>query len=114
MYTLIIRPCIPNINCASQTKIKKLQAIQKRFLRIALKTPMAHAKQTTLCHWNTIPDHMDQRPISKFSFKISLIEGAFHFKIGEKTKNRRLKSCLPQDALLLPELSSSSSVTSDQ
>jgi hypothetical protein len=54
---------------------------------------MVHAKHTTpQQHWNTIPNRMDQfnEQFKKFHSKLNTTEGALHFKIGKRTKNRRL------------------------
>lgn len=110
MYTLIIRPLITqrilSIDNRILTKIKKLQTIQKKCLRIARKTPIVHSKQTTpQRHWNTIPEYMDQRPISKFLFKIKLNRRSPSFQNRGKNQKPQIKAMSPTGRPLLPELS---------
>jgi hypothetical protein len=118
IYTSIIRPLItyacPIWATASQTKIKKLQTIQNKFLRIALKAPW-FMRNTQIHNDTGIPyiNKWKTEQFKKFHMKLKTKEGALHFKIGQITKNRRLKPRLPQDILLPPE-SSSSSVSSEQ
>jgi len=118
IYTLIIRPLItyacPLWAAASQTKITKLQKMQNKFLRIALKAPW-YMRNTQLHNDCTGIPYLttwinDQ--FKRFHSKLNTTEGALHFKIGKRTKNRRLKSRLPQDVLLPPVSSSSSSSAS--
>ena len=112
IYTSIIRPLItyacPIWAAASQTKIKKLQTIQNKFLRIALKAPWF--MRNTQLHNDTGIPYINTWIIEQFKnfhMKLKTTVGALHFKIGKNTKNRRLKPRLPQDILLPPESSSS-------
>ena len=116
IYTSIIRSLLtyacPIWAAASQTKITKMQTLQNKFLRIARKAPW-YMRNTQLHNDTGIPylNTWIIEQFKKFHSKLNTTEGAIHLKIGKRTKNRRLKPRLPQDVLLPPETSSSSSAS---
>jgi len=105
IYTVIIRPLItygcPVCAATSQTKIKRLQTLQNKFIRIALKAPsFLRNKQL---HNDTGLPYQSTRVTQQFKnfHKISIkFDGALHYKIGKRFTNLRLKPRLPQDILL--------------
>jgi len=54
-------------------------------------------------HNSTGIPYLTDEQFKKFHSKLNTTEGALHFKIGKRIKNRRLKPRLPQDVLLPPE-----------
>lgn len=113
MYTLIIRPlitqCIPTIDCHALNKNNKITNDTKKFLKIALKTLMVHAKQTALKRqWNTISDHMDQRSILNFSFNIKLSRRSLSLQNKGKTQKPQTKAMSPTGCLAIARIYMSS------
>ena len=105
LYTSIIMPLIsyacPVWAAASPTKIKKLQILQNKFLRICLKAPWLMRNSQT--HNDTGIPFINKWIMTQFqNFHANLknSDGARHYNIGKKTQNRRLRSRLPQDILL--------------
>lgn len=113
IYTSIIRPLItyacPVWAAVSKTKMKKLQTIQNKFLRIALKSPW-FMRNTQLHNDTGIPylDKWIQEQFQKFHQQLKSVEGAVHYEIGRRTKNPRLKPRLPQDIFISQEPTSGS------
>jgi hypothetical protein len=113
IYTSIIRPLItyacPVWAAVSKTKMKKLQTIQNKFLRIALKSPW-FMRNKQLHNDTGIPylDKWIQDQFKKFHQQLKSVEGAVHYEIGRQTKNPRLKPRLPQDIFLSQEPTSGS------
>jgi len=113
LYTSIIRPLItyacPVWAAASPTKIKKIQILQNKFLRICLKAPWFMRNSQT--HNDTgIPfiNIWIKTQFQNFHTNLKNSDGACHYNLGKKTLNRRLRPRLPQDILLTDSEDSSS------
>uniref|UniRef100_A0A2S2QNC0 Uncharacterized protein n=1 Tax=Sipha flava TaxID=143950 RepID=A0A2S2QNC0_9HEMI len=113
IYTSIIRPLITYAclvwAAVSQTKMKKLQTIQNKFLKIALKSPCV--TNSSIFHNDTGIPYLDrwiQDLLKKFHQQLKSV-GVAHYEIGRRTKNPRLKPRLPQNIFLSQEPTSRSS-----
>ncbi|VVC38838.1 Hypothetical protein CINCED_3A000701 [Cinara cedri] len=114
LYTAIIRPLVtyacPVWASASKTKIKKLQTLQNKFLRIALKAPWFMRNKQL--HNDTGIPHLSTwitQQFKNFHEKLHKVDGARHYIIGKRSTNLRLKPRLPQDILLDPNEDTSTS-----
>ncbi|KAL4107225.1 hypothetical protein QTP88_017608 [Uroleucon formosanum] len=105
LYTSIIRPLVtyacPTWAAAYPTKIKKIQILQNKFLRICLKAPW-FMRNKQIHNDTGIPLLQDWIKIQYKNFHANLktSDGARFYNLRTKTKNRRLKPRLPQDVLL--------------
>lgn len=105
---------MPNMGSRIPNKYYKIKNDTKQISlkKIALKAPW-YMRNTQL-HNDTGIAYLTtwiNEQFKKFHSKLNTTEGAVHFKIGKRTKNRRLKPRLPQDVLLPPESSPSASVS---
>ena len=105
LYTSIIRPLLtyacPVWAAASTTKIKKIQALQNKFLRICLKAPWYMRNRQI--HNDTGISQINiwiKTQFKNFHTKLKDSDGARHYQLGKKTQNRRLRPRLPQDILI--------------
>ncbi|KAF0770455.1 ribosome biogenesis protein TSR3 isoform X1 [Aphis craccivora] len=105
LYTAIIRPLIayacPVWAAASKKKIKKLQTLQNKCLRISLKAPWFMRNKQL--HNDTGLPYLSTwitQQFKNFHEKLNKADGALHYKIGRRSTNLRLKPRLPQNILL--------------
>ncbi|KAF0771438.1 Reverse transcriptase domain-containing protein [Aphis craccivora] len=91
----------PTWAAASPTKIKKIQILQNKFLRICLKAPW-FMRDKQIHNDTRIPLLHDwiKTQLKNFHANLKTSDGARFFNLGTKTKNRRLKPRLPQDKSL--------------
>jgi hypothetical protein len=105
LYTSIIRPLItyacPVWAAASNTKIKKIQTFQNKFLRICLKAPWYMRNRQIYNDTGISPINIwIKTQLKNFHTKLKDSDGARHYQLGMKTQNRRLRPRLPQDILI--------------
>lgn len=105
LYTSIIRPLVTYAcltwAAASSTKIKKIQTLQNKFLRICLKAPwFMRNKQIHNDTGTPLLQDWIKIQFKNFHANLKTSDGARFYNLGTKTKNRRLKPRLPQDVLL--------------
>ena len=103
LYTSIIRPLItydcPIWTTASLTKINKIQILQNKFLRICLKAPW-YMRNRQIHDTGILLLQDWKQSSSKTHGNLNSSDGARFYNLGNKTKNRRPKLCLPQNLLL--------------
>ena len=96
LYTSIIRPLVtyacPTWAAASSTKIKKIQILQNKFLRICLKAPwFMRNKQIHNDTGTPLLQDWIKIQFKNFHANLKTSDGARFYNLGTKTKNRRPK-----------------------